>query len=347
MKFLLLFSLLFVCKTTFAGEQLLRQAPKAYPKYAAFNNKRGSCRNVIEPTRQKLLNLRKKGHKLALITTSGSPIKMSPYRIKDVFQGRDYADINSYLEALETYARRNTSYSEPQGYREAVKACVRGHRRAKLGGETCVERSNLRYFHMGFVILDRRYGDQPFVVHFYGDPRYKFLKASIFVETLSSYLQEDRLSHCDATILTVGRRMENQLMRFFKGDHAQRLLAQGNNSYNLVAHPWGIKSQNCNIWVSEVMASAYFVGEESWSRVDRLLAKRVLSQTHFKPVKVPMTVGQSLGRIAAPFINGLNGEEGNIDHFYGVADIVPARSIFEWLERLGEMGRSETIYGQE
>ncbi len=334
---------LFATLRAWTHEDLLRQPPRAYEKYAGFNVEESTCKNVLQPTYQYLLHLRNQGHKLALVMTSGSPIKMSKWRIRDDFQGRAYSDINQYIDALENYVRQ----TDRRDYRQVVKDCVRGRRGAEIDGQACVYASDVRYFHMGFVILDQRFGPHPFVVHFYGDSEYDFLKADIYVETLESYLREDRLTSCDATVMTVGRRMENRLFQFLKGDHAQNLLAQGNRSYNLVAHPWRLESQNCNIWVSEVMASAYFVAQDSWNRTDRRFAKDVLAKTFFRPVKVPTTFVQALGRLAAPFVGGINGEEGNFDHFYGVADIVPARSIIEWLNRHDQVKEIKKIYGDD
>ncbi len=324
-----------------ARDQLLGQPARAYEKYDGFAKSGEICRNVAGPARRRLLQMRREGHKVVLILTSGSPIKMSKWRIRDEFQGVVYSTIYQYIDALEEYARRTTRWSQPSDYKARVNECVRG--RGQLNGRSCVENSNVRYFHIGFVILDPRFGDDPKVVHFYGDPKYKFLKASIFVESLDSFLRADRLTHCDTTLLKLGRRMESKLFKFLRGDHAQQVLAQGSHSYNLVAHPWKTLSQNCNIWVSEVLASAYFVTEDSWPKTDRALAKRVLSQTSFRPVKVPLTGKQRLGRVAAPFIGGINSEEGNIDHYYGVADIVPARSIIEWLDKLGQFRSIETV----
>ncbi len=346
MRGLLFLTLLVFGCLSWGHDRLLGQTPRAYEKYAGFNPGNNGCRNVVEPTRQRLLQLRRAGHKVVMIMTSGSPIKMSQWRIRDDFNGVVYSDIHSYLQALEEFASRNTSWRTRRDYQEIVKRCVRGSRGAQLNGESCVYRSDVRYFHMGFAILDPHFSDQPYVVHFYGDPNYNFLKASIYVETLDSYLREDRLTHCDATLMTLGRRMEDRVFDFLRGDHAQQVLASGNRSYNLVAHPWGLRTQNCNIWVSEVMASAYFVNRGSWPQTDRRLAKDILSKTRFRPVKVPLTGAQSLGRLAAPFVGGIDGEEGNFQHYYGVADIVPARSIIEWLQHHQQIKQIEIIRGR-
>ena len=90
MRVFVFLTILILSNSLSARDQLLSQPARAYDKYAGFNSEGSSCRSVLEPTRRHLLNLRQKGHKLALIMTSGSPIKMNPWRIRDDFQGVTY-----------------------------------------------------------------------------------------------------------------------------------------------------------------------------------------------------------------------------------------------------------------
>ncbi|MBY0386151.1 DUF2145 domain-containing protein, partial [bacterium] len=114
---------------------------------------------------------------------------------------------------------------------------------------------------------------------------------------------------------------------------------------NILSNPWKTKTQNCNIWMSEVFASSFYLNKSEWSRANRITAKKILAKTDFRPVKVAMSDIQGTAGLLDLFFAGLNTTEGNINFEYGVADIVPARSITEWLARNGRFQSVEYIKG--
>ncbi|MCB0378194.1 MAG: DUF2145 domain-containing protein [Bdellovibrionales bacterium] len=340
---------IFFCFQSYATS-LLSQAPRSYSTYGGFGNKKSTCHNLISSTRQYLNSLKKKGHQVALIFNNGSAIPLPKYRIKDQFHGRTYNNINDLVEVMEDWARRKTSWSEPEEYQKLVGRCLRGRKITGLDKkafpESCVEPMKARHLHSGFVVLNSGTSKAPFMIHLYGDEKYNFLKASLRVETLESYLKEEKMQLCEAKIATLKPSDQKRILNFFKGNHAERLLAKGNKNFNLLTNPWKVKTQNCNAWTSEALATMLFEPQNQWKRANRHQAKQILWQTGFRPYKIPLGPLQSLARLPALFVGGIDMEEGNIDHFHGVADVIPTEAIQDWLKRHGKITSAKLIKGK-
>lgn len=336
-----------VLRTSFAGAdfgELLSQIPRSYPVFTGFRQA-STCHDLIEPTRDYIHQLQKEGHQLALIMNNGSAIPLPKTRLRDDFNGKTYNNINDYIRALESYVQRNMK-GERKGFQDIVRRCLNGHT-SKILPESCLVKSNIKYLHTGFIILDRELVNEPFVVHFYGDEDYNYLKGSIRVEALESYLDESKMGLCESKIVVLKKSAQRKIIDFFNNDHAQRLLAKGAKSFNLAAHPWKTGSQNCNIWASEVLASSLFVKPDGWNRSTRKFSKHVLAETGFKPTKMVFGSLFNLARFPAIFVGGVSMEEGNFIHQpYSVGDIVPTESIDEWLTLNGMVTSRKIIRGK-
>lgn len=329
-----------------AQASFLQQKPRAYKNYPAFNNST-NCHSLKEPLRKRLAELSAQGHKMVMVLTGGAKFKLSPYRIKDEINGRVHASITTYVDDLKVHIEDRL---QPRNYQEVLdqaRRCLHGYRLDKrLSRLQCVTKNNVLYLHGGFIIMDPHLYHEPFIVHFYGDEKYRFLKPSIRVETFDSYFKESNLKLCQAQLITLKKKAEKNVFDFLRQDHSRKLLATGDKSYNVVAHPWGLNTQNCNIWMSEVLASSLYLHPSDWSKTNRRTSKLILSKNSFRPVKLPLTDLQTLARLPALFIGGFNTEEGNVDHELGVVDIVPMLSIYEWLVRKKWILTSQTIYGE-
>lgn len=324
------------------ADSLLRVRPQFLPAYSGFNRRPSTCSNLKEPTKNLLSRLQSQGHKVAVILNNDTPFALPSLRIKDVFQNVKYRQINSLVEALEDRVKESVRWSESGDYQSHVRDCLRGRRLDAKGHELfpggCVERLNINYIHSGFVIFNPRVSPEPYVIHLYGEQNEsnRRVKASIRVESLDSYLRERRMRLCQLKIITLSNSVQNKLVRFFDQGHPRKLVLPGNSTYNMLSHPWGLSTQNCNEWTSEVLASSTYLNRSRWSGLSRRLAKETLADTGFTPIKVPLETIHTLLRVPSYFINGLGVEEGNIIHHpYGVADISPALVIEEWLKANG------------
>ncbi len=314
---------------------LLSQVPRTYQSHPGIKNKPSTCRNLMEPTRQHLWQLKRQGHKVALLMNTGSDLPMGRLQLRDSYMGQKFQRVEDLILFLENRVSQS-GLTNDQQKENLIKKCLSGRKLSSKEKsflpESCTQINQSRFFHTGFVFLNPENSQEPFVVHMYGDEKYNYTRASIRVESLQSYLQEDRLHVCESKILQIRKSAQNKIMNFFKNDHPKKLLASGPKSYNFVTHPWGLMSQNCNAWASEVLAASLFMEPHLWASVDRRQSKVRLWQTGFTPAKIPMTNLQAFARLPTLFIGGINMEEGNIIHQpYVVADILPAQTVANWL----------------
>lgn len=280
---------------------------------------------------------------MALLLAGGSRFSIPKLRIKDELEGVTYNSLDRYLNALQLYIKKEIPQARDGKIFELTKKCLRGDSLPpQLKQLHCSQPARVFFTHIVIAILD---AEEPFFVHFYGDENFNFLKPSIRVETLESYLTESRFSNCSANILTLTENAENRIYEFIKSGYAKLLLAPGNRDYNLLSNPWKTKSQNCNIWLSEVLASSLFLEKKNWPSANRQTALSLLQDTDFRPIKVVLTGLQSWMQIASLFIGGVELNEGNVFMHLRAADTVPARSITEWLNRLQLIQNSTTIKG--
>lgn len=342
---------IFIFSLSALGANLLKQPPRAYSTYPGFNKRPSTCKNLISTTRQHLNLLKKKGHRVALIFNNGSGLPLPKLRIKDQFKGVTYNNINDLVAALEDHARRNSSWSSPKDYQELVRKCLRGRIRMrsekKVFPTPCTQPLRLRHLHSGFAILNPGTNKDPYIIHLYGDEKYNYLKASLRVETLDSYLEETKMHVCESKVATLTGNTQSRIINFFKGGHASRLLAKGNKNFNLISNPWATESQNCNAWTSEALATMLFGKTSRWSSANREQAKQILWRTGFRPYKIPLKTTHALARLPALFINGIDMEEGNVNHTYSVADIIPTESIQDWLLLHGKITSMQTVRGRQ
>lgn len=348
MKLGLILLVLLVSNFSGAGTgNLFSQMPKAYPTYINWNAKKQVCFDLIAPNRAHFMKLRNQGEKVALILNKGNKILNIKRRLKDELNGVRYPDINSYIEALEDHVAAAMPHAKSQKIQNEVRKCTKGLK-SKYIKEGCTRPVTSNYLHAGFVVLDKNIPNTPFIVHYYGDAEYKYMKGAIRVESLDSYLNEKAIPTCQTRIVHIKKKAQRRIIDFLNKDFGSKVLAAGNKNYNLVAHPWGLKTQNCNIWTSEVLAASLFANRSEWSKMNRREAKNILFRTGFIPMKTGMSNIQALLRIPSPFVNGLSAEEGNfIHHPYAVADIVPPISILEWLDGHGVLTNAKTIKGRK
>lgn len=305
-----------------------------------------SCRNLKEPLKNRLYQMQKNGHKLVLLLAGGSRLSRSKLRINDELNGKIYPQLSNYIQDLEMLIEQKMPNAGREEVKSETKKCLHGKKlNPRLSKLHCTAPLKSFFTHVAMVFMDARIHPEPFMVHFYGDEDFNFLKPAIRIETFDSYMRESNFNFCQVGILELKKKSENNLYHFITDNHGENLLAQGNRSYNLVSHPWKTKTQNCNIWLAEVLASSFYLNKSDWPRTNRTTAKKILAQTDFLPMKVPLSDLQSTARILDLFVGGLNANEGNIDHFYQVADIVPARTITEWLAKNGHFKSIEYIKG--
>lgn len=324
--------------------ELLSQIPRDYSVFQGFKLKPSTCRNLLEPTREYILQLQNQGHELAIIMNNGSVIPLPKTRIRDDFNGVTYNNINDYIDALEDHVQRNR-HGSTQSVEAIVNRCIKGYTSKSLP-QSCLVKSNIKFLHTGFIILNKKIAAKPFVVHFYGDEVQGYFKGSIRVETLDSYLAESKMGLCETKIVVLKKSAQRKVVDFFKSDSAQRLVAKGERTFNLTSNPWETKTQNCNIWASELLASSLFVKQSGWNRTTREFSKHVLAETGFKPVKMALGPLFSMARYPALLVGGVDMEEGNFIHMdYNVGDIVPTESISEWLQSHGQISSTKIIKG--
>lgn len=304
------------------------------------------CHNLKNPLKKRLNELHNNGHKMVLLFAGGSRFSMPKLRINDELNGQIHPQISSYITSLEKYIQQKMPSADVTEVKSQTKKCLHGQKlNPLLQGLQCTLASRIVFTHIAFVIMDENIYPEPFMVHFYGDADYNYLKPAIRIETFDSYMRESNFNFCQVGILRLKKQSENKVYDFVSHNYAENLLAEGNKSYNLVSNPWKTKTQNCNIWLSEVLASSFYLNKSDWPQANRVTAKKILAKTEFRPVKVALTDLQSSARILDFFVGGLNANEGNIDHFYHVADIVPARSISEWLVKNGHFKSIEYLKG--
>jgi len=308
---LLLFFIIFYYNFSafgFGNTGLLNQTPGVYQAHPGVKNKPSTCSNLMQPTRKHLWELKRQGHKVALLMNTGSNLTMGRLQLRDSYMGQSFQRVQDLIEFFEARAFK-AGLTSIQQVETLIKKCISGRQLSKneqrILPESCTQLNQSRFFHTGFVFLKPGSSQEPFVVHMYGDEKFNYTRASIRVENLQSYLNEKQLHLCESKILQIRKSAQNKIMSFFENNHANKLLATGPKSYNFVTHPWGIISQNCNAWASEVLAASLFMEPHHWKSVDRRQSKVRLWQTGFTPAKIPMTNLQAFARLPTLFVGGV------------------------------------------
>ncbi len=327
-----------------ANSGLLSVQPRSdYKNFSIFKSN-STCRGNLQPSLDRLKKLRNEGMQIAFVTKGGLSIATPRYQVKDVFQGKRYLTIKQMIAAMEDHLY-DRGLRDRELIRDEVKNCVRGrHKSNHYFTQPCVKNFGRIYPHMGIAVLNSPAHPDPYIVHFHTNPETGWYRPSMRVETAESYFKESSNISCETKIILPKWSTQMKIKRALQSPLPERMLARGSKAYNLVSHPWGLKTQNCNEWLASFLAGALYTKSSQWNSVSREATYGVLQQTGFTPAKIVFNGGQSLAGLFE--LPGLSAYEGNIDHFYGVGDGLPSRTVLNWLKRHGHQHSQWLVRGR-